>query len=226
MRLPSASATRISQAQLRGDEALVHHAVGNEVLVLAVAHDKHIEIVRILHRKAQQVGIGNRLAVVRNRNDTGLLHPANLRHLLAFKALADRAHRIDMNAAALPLRLLQDIARHGSIVVDRVGIRHAAHAREAAARSSLRAGNQVFLIFLARIAQMAVHIDKARRNDAAFRFDHLRAIGREILPDGSNLSVFNKHVRNPVDSVFRIDHTAAADKHRTTHPYASLLVSM
>ena len=43
------------QAQLRGDKALVHHAVADEVLILAVTHDEQAEVIGILHRQTEQV---------------------------------------------------------------------------------------------------------------------------------------------------------------------------
>ena len=62
---------------------LVHHAVADEVLILAVAHNEQTEVVGILHRQPEQVRIGDRLAVVGNRDDAGFLHPTDLRHLHA-----------------------------------------------------------------------------------------------------------------------------------------------
>ena len=214
------------QAELGGDEALVHHAVAHEALVLAVAHDEHAEVIGVLHRQAKQVGIGDRPAVVGDRDDAGLLHAADLRHLLALQALRDRTDRVDVHAAALGLRLLQDVACHRRAVVDRMGVGHAAHAREAAARRGAGAGDDVLLVLLARIAQMAVHIDEARRDDLARCVHHLHALGAQVFADAGDFSIPDQNIHNRVNAVLRIDHAAAANENRIVHPYASLRVSM
>lgn len=58
----------------------VHHAVADEVLILAVTHDEQAEVIGILHRQTEQVRIRYRLAVIGNRDDACFLHPADFRH--------------------------------------------------------------------------------------------------------------------------------------------------
>ena len=130
-----------------------------------------------------------------------------------------------MYAASLRLRFFNDIARHRRIVIDRLGVGHAADRRKTAVRRRARAGNDIFLVFLTGIAQMAVHVDKARRDDLARRVVNRRALGRKPLADGRNFSIFNQHVCNPIQTVGRVDHTAAPNQKLFHHAF-SLLVSM
>ena len=57
-----------------------------------------------------------------------------------------------------------------------------------------------------------MHVDEARRNDRAARFDHTR-IGRvEVLADRGDETVLDQHVADGVDPLQRVDQPAAADQ--------------
>ena len=72
---------------------------------------------------------------------------------------------------------------------------------------------------------MAVHVDKARRDDLARRVVNRRVLGRKPLADGRDFSIFNQHVCNLIHTVGRVDHTAAPNQKLFHHAF-SLLVSM
>ena len=218
-------ARRARQAELGGDKALVHHAVADEVLILAVAHNEQAEVIGVLHRQPEQVRIGDRLAVVGNRDDAGFLHPADLRHLHAGEPLGDRADRVNVHAAALRLGLLDDVARHRRVVVDRLGVGHAADRREAAVRRRARAGDDILFVFLTGVAQMAVHVDEARRDDLARRVVDLCLRIGQILADRRDFAIRNQNIRHLVHTVGRVNHTAAANQ-QLFHQTFSLLVSI
>ena len=61
-----------------------------------------------------------------------------------------------MHAAALVFRLIDNIRGQNRVVVDRVGVGHAADAGEAALRRRLRAADDIFFIFITGITQVAV----------------------------------------------------------------------
>ena len=94
----------------------------------------------------------------------------------------------------------------------------------------MRAADQVFLVLLTRIAQVAVHIDEARGNHLARRLDHVRILRREILADGGHLAALNQQIADHVHTVGRVDHAAAADErlviNRKQQAWPSFLVSM
>ena len=182
-------------------------------------------MIGVLHRQPEQVRIGDRLAVVGNRDDAGFLHPADLRHLHAGEPLGDRADRVNVHAAALRLGLLDDVARHRRVVVDRLGVGHAADRREAAVRRRARAGDDILFVFLTGVTQMAVHIDEARRDDLARRVVDLRLRVGQVLADRRDFAIRNQNIRHLVHTVGRVNHTAAANQ-QLFHQTFSLLVSI
>ena len=66
-------ARRAAQAQQRGHVALVHHAAVDQIWILAVRDDRHVEVIRIDQRQPHQVGVDHRLAVVGDGDDARLL---------------------------------------------------------------------------------------------------------------------------------------------------------
>ena len=70
-------------------------------------------------------------------------------------------------------RAALDVLGHRRRVVHRVGVRHAAHRGVAAGRRRAGAGLDVFLVLLARLAQVRVQVDEAGREPQARRLDHL-----------------------------------------------------
>ena len=88
-------------------------------------------------------------------------------------------------------RTLHDVAGHRVAVVHRDRIRHAADGGEAARRRGFAAGLDGFGMLDARLAQMHVHVDEARRYDLPGCIENLRAFGRQVFADGSDQAVFD-----------------------------------
>ena len=59
------------EAQLRGDDALVHDGIVRQVAVLGMADDRRAEGQRVLHRAAIQLGVHHAPAVVGERHASG-----------------------------------------------------------------------------------------------------------------------------------------------------------
>ncbi len=99
-------------------------------------------------------------------------------------------------------RALHDVAGDSGAVVHRDRVRHAADAGEAARRRRPRAGLDGLGVLDARLAQMHVHVDKARGDDGA---GGVRACAHRRLcrsrANGFDFSVADEHVggarRNP-----------------------------
>ena len=90
-----------------------------------------------------------------------LLHVGDVGERLALEALRDRADRPHAHGADLA-RAPHDQLGDRALVVDRLGVRHAADGREAARGRRARAGLDVFLVFLTRLAQVDVEVDQTR----------------------------------------------------------------
>ena len=212
------------QTELSGNKAFIHHAVADKVLILAVAHDEQPKMVGILHRQTEKVRVRYRLSVVGNRDDTRFLHPADFRHFNARQPLGDRADRIDAHAASLRLRLFDDVARHSRVVIGRLRVGHAANRGKAAVRRRARTGNDILFVFLTRVAQMAVHVDKARGNHLARRIVYLCAVGGKLFANRRDFAVLNQNIRDFIHSIGGVYDVSAANQKLFHHPF-SLLVS-
>lgn len=60
---------------------------------------------------------------------------------------------------------LKDLFRYRGVVVDRIGVRHAEDGSEPAVRGGAEARGYGFLPFITGLAQVGMHINKAREQD-------------------------------------------------------------
>ena len=185
--------------------------------LLAVIGDGDVEGARVLERRAHELRAGDRLAVVADGDRAGADHLAELGERLALLADRDRADRIDARRAGA-LRLPDDEADRGLIVGDRIGVRHRAHRGEAAGRRGARAGGDRLHVLAPGLAQVAVHVDEARGDDAARRSRSPRRRRRaRRSPTGRCASTTpsrEQHVADLVEPLRRIDDPAAAQQQR------------
>ena len=97
--------------------------------------------------------------------------PASLSHARQLLALEpDRGRADGMDTGTVRPRAaggFQNLFRHGGIVVDRIGVRHAENGPETAVRGGGKAGGYGFLPFVARFAQVGVHVNEAREEDVS-----------------------------------------------------------
>src|SRR5207247_5858986 len=78
-----------------------------------------------------------------------------------------------------------------------------------------RAGRDGFLVLMARLAQVHVHVDEAGTHPLAGGVDHRRALRRgEPAADPRDLAVLDQHVLHGIDGAGGIDHPSAADEER------------
>jgi hypothetical protein len=144
------------------------------VEILGVLDQRQIERPGVLERAAQQARVHHRAAVVGDRDDAALFHVGDIGQHLALEALGDRADRPDPDGAELA-GAPHDQLGHRALVVDRLGVRHAADRREATGGRRARAGLDVFLVFLAGLAQVDVEIDEAGDDPQALDVDDAAA---------------------------------------------------
>ena len=154
------------QAEANGARAFAHHAAGEKRRIFAVINHRQIERVAIVHHLAHQARGGDGLAVVADGDDSGVFHRGDFRERFAFAADRGRADRPDAHAAR-GRGAFDDGARDRGVVIHRLRVRHAADGGESAAGGGARAGFDGFGHFLARLAQMAVKINEAGRDDQA-----------------------------------------------------------
>ena len=141
------------------------------------------------------------------------LHLAHLGERLALEPLRDRADRVDAHRADLA-RAPHDQLGHRALVVERRRCSACADGGEAARRRGARAGRDVFLVLLPRLAQVRVQVDEARARPSLPRTSMTRtsapSAGGDPRADRATTPSFEKHVRLGVDAAPGIDDPAAS----------------
>ena len=140
------------------------------------------------------------LAVVAHGHRAGGDHLAEFGERFAALADRDRADRIDARRVR-ERRLPDDESDRGLIVRDGIGVRHRAHRGESAGRRGPRARRDRLDLFSARLAQMAVHVDESRRDNAPSAIDGLEVVAaRRLVADARtdrfDLLADDEHVGN------------------------------
>ena len=79
-------------------------------------------------------------------------------------------------------------------------------------RRRARAGNDILFIFLTRVAQMAVHVDKARGDYLARCVIYLCSVGGKPFADRRDFAVLNQNIRNLVHPVGGVNDVSAANQ--------------
>src|SRR5579863_3657905 len=159
-----------------GRNSFTHDGAGSEGDVFGVFDDGKIKRTAIIHDLARELCGGDRLAIVGDSDDACFAHGGDVGDIFAFAADASGADGPHMDVAVGP-GAVDDKASDGSVVVDRLRVRHAADNREATARGGEGAGLDGFGIFLAGFAKVDMHVDEAGSNDEAGSVENLN-IGR------------------------------------------------
>ena len=158
------------QAELGGDDALVHLGALGEPGLLGVLGDDAVERLHVLQRAAHDHRVVDALAVVGEdpHPGGGVVHGAQLGELLALQADGDGADRLHVAVAGLPAEppdLLDDAGGVG----DREGVGHGVHGGVAAAGGGPGAGEHGLGVLAAGLAQVGVQVDEAGQQDPARR---------------------------------------------------------
>ena len=147
------------------------------------------------------------MTVIGKCNGTGGDHIAHLGKLLAGKPLGAGTNRIDARASRLPGALFEKILDHGARIDHGIGVGHGYDTREPAMGGSAHTGDDVFLVLLARIAEVHVHVDHAGDEVLARAILHEKLLGQsDIRADGNDETIAHEDVRYLVNPVLRIDH--------------------
>ncbi len=130
-------------------------------------------------RAAHDAGVRHGLQPVGKGKHAALGEQAHLHQILALQALGDGAVAIDLGAPRLA-RAPGDELDRGHVVDDRLGIRQADHAGDAAGRRRLGAAGDGLHMLLARLAQLDAHVDQPRRQALMLAADDLGAFRQAV----------------------------------------------
>ena len=157
----------------------------------------------------------DRVAVVAEGDDPGV---AQLRQLRQLRPRAAARHRADaQHPRRTAARRLLHLRDHRRPVHRGLRVRHRADRREAAARSRRHARRHRLLVLLARLAQVRVQVDEARRDDPPRRLQHGRPRAVDVRPQRRDPAVADQHVERRIDAAARVDHASAADQQVAAH---------
>ena len=163
----------------------VHVTARAERLVLAVLRQRHAETRRVLERAPHEPVVLHAVAVVGEDADAERGHLCHRRELLAPAPGRDGTR--DMHVAQRRLPEVEDFAHDRRVVDGGLGVRHGDDRGEPAECRCSRAGLDGLRLFAARLTEMRVQIDEARRDDTATCIDH--PIRGQIRSDRGDPSV-------------------------------------
>ena len=124
--------------------------------------------------------------------------------------LCDCANGKDIHACHCA-RLLHDIAGHGSTVIDRNRVRHAADCREPPGSGGAATGFNGFSVFDTRFSKMHVHIDEARGYDRSGGIEMNRVLIAQASAYRFNMPVANHDVGQRIAPGGGVDHSSSPD---------------
>ena len=148
------------QPEPRGELALVHHALADEVGILHMVDDQRVEIAGVGQRAAHDLRIGDRARAIRERDGAGLPEAADLRHLLPFQSLGQGGGRADVDDGGVA-GAAHDEVDDGRIVENRARVGHGDDGRDTARRRRLAGALEGLAIGPARLADEGAHVDEA-----------------------------------------------------------------
>ncbi len=148
------------------------------------------------------------VAIVRDRHHPGLPQRSDRRQRLPFLPKGNRAGGKDVGHAGLFCALTHPGNRVGA-VRHRRGVRHRDHRGETSRHRRRRPGRNRLLGRLARLPQMHMGVDQARRHHQAVHFHHQRVLG---WLSGENLASLEKQIRPDVPFCRRVQNPAALKK--------------
>src|SRR6266545_4709286 len=194
-------------------------------MVLTVGQNRQFEHVAILHGAAQQAGIHDWHAVVRQGHNPGLVHPPNLGQFLTGQAHRHCTNRQE-TGATYRRRPPQHKLRDGWRIIHWFGIRHRCHGSKTSCSRGCQASGDHFLMLKARLTEMDMHVKEARSYDTALGFDDAwqRARvalgtlyrGTKVRTQFSNFTVHDPHVHMSIDPLRWINDTSATNQ--DVHP--------
>ncbi len=152
------------------------------------------------------------------------LHARHARHLFQHPERADVVRRgahikriVAVHAAARARKLVLDGGARGG---RRIGVRHLEHGGDPAQHGRAAAAFEVFLVLVARLAEMHLRVDYAGQHMQPARLEHLGGVHCRQRTDGGNSPLPDRNIRF-ADAVRRHAH-AAADQEIETIAHAAL----
>src|SRR5882672_2971211 len=155
----------------------MHHAVGDERVILAVVKDREVEHLRVFAGAAHEVVVLHTMAVVGDGDNAGFFQSADGSKFFARDVLGDRAGDEDIHDA-LFLRTFVDEGNGSGIVNRRRSVRHAHDGGEPTARGSSGSGREVFLRGLAGFSEVDMQINQTGGDNFSLCVKTLHAGGR------------------------------------------------
>ena len=160
--------------------ALGHHALADELAILAIMHDERVEIARVGQRAAHHLRAGDRAPAIGKGDRAGLAEQADFRDLAALQALGQRGAGKDANLGGVA-GAAQNEVDDRRLVDRRTGVGPRENGRHAARRRGRAGGGDRLAMFGAGFADECAHVDEAGRDDVARAIDDPRLRRRRFV---------------------------------------------
>ena len=158
------------QPQTRRDLALVRHAFSSEMRIFRAQHHGVAVGGRVLQRAVQHLRINQRRICLRERDAAVAFQLSHLGETHALQPERERAGRKHARATQVFRAVAQHFNQAG-LIENRVGVRRADQAGDAARDGRVHFGRQRVLEFIARFAQARAQINQARSHYQAGRIN-------------------------------------------------------
>ena len=136
---------------------------------------RKIQRAAIIHNLASEFSGGDGFAIVRDRHDARFAHGSNIGNGFAFAANAGGADGPDADMT-VGLGAVNDETGDRSVIVDWFRVGHAADGGEASTSGGQRSRFDSFGIFLARLAQVHMHVNESGSDDEAGGVEYFRTV--------------------------------------------------
>jgi hypothetical protein len=203
-----------AQAEHGAPVAFVHHAIGDDGIILAVVEHREVEHLCVFEGAAHELVVLDAMPVVRDGDDAGAFEGADGGEFLALEADADGPRDEDVDLG-LALALFADQGDGARVIDGRGRIGHAEDGREAAAGGGGGAGGDGFLGGLAGFAEVDVEVDEAGGDDFAGGIEARAGgsgVGGGLGADASDLAFEDEQIGVGIEVVGRIDDPASGDE--------------
>jgi hypothetical protein len=154
-------ARRAAQTEAGGHRALVHVRAVRERMILGMLEYGQVKVARVLEHAAQDLARADAVVGITDGDGACLAERSHLGEQLASQTLGGGGDGRQPDGARLRGSRAEPL-RDDGLIVDRIGVRSAAHVGKPPGGGSAQPGREVLFVFEARLAEVGSQIDEPR----------------------------------------------------------------
>jgi len=202
------------QTELRGGQSFVHGPAGGQGEILAVGNHRQSQGMGVFQRPAHDGAIHDGFAVVGKGDGSCFLEVPELRQGFPLGTQRNGGDGINMDEVRLS-GLAEDEFRDGTVVIHGTGIGHTGHRGESADGGRRASRGNGFLVFIARLPEMDMHIDETGGDDEAPQLhdpESFSLLLAQIATDPGDAAALHEDIHSVVQAPAGIDHPCPAEQ--------------